>query len=156
MQNCVQTLNKRMLFAAKAAGLIALRFNRRKCGRYNSRGGNLISKVCHKILIFGYAALAILYFYASINNAYENIYGNRTIGAIILLTYFSIMVTGLIKRSVVFSLVSILNFILGTVFFVWLVSVGLPQISIPLLIYTFLGILGIIISAMSFRFRNAL
>ncbi len=28
-------LNKHMLFAAKAAGLLTLRFSHRKCGRYN-------------------------------------------------------------------------------------------------------------------------
>lgn len=117
---------------------------------------SVISKICYKILIFGYAALAILYLYASINNAYENFYGNRTVGAIIMLAYFSIMVIGLIKRSAVFSLISILNFTLGTVFFVWLVSARFPEIGMPLLVYIFLGILGIIISITSLRFRNAL
>lgn len=114
----------------------------------------MISKICYKVLIFGYSALAILYLYASINNAYENFNGNRTIGAILILAYFSIMVIGLITHSVVFSLISTLNFTLGTVFFACLVSARSSEIDTQLLVYIFLGVLGIIISMTSLKFKN--
>lgn len=117
---------------------------------------SMISKICCKILIFGYSALAILYLYASINNAYGNFNGNRTIGAILMLAYFSIMVIGLIRRSAVFSLISTLNFTLGTVFFVCLVSARSTEIDTQLLVYIFLGVLGIIISITALTFKNAL
>jgi len=109
------------------------------------------SQLSSKILVLGYFFLASLYLYASINNAIDNLTSNRTIGAIILLSYSIFMLIGLIKNQRIFGIISFINFLILFVFLVYFIILGLPTINTFLALMLMLSTFGLFLSLNSLK-----
>jgi len=78
------------------------------------------------------------------------------IGTLILLTYFFSITVGLFKRPQIFSLISALNFLLGSLLFSSFAFAALPEINEKLMLLVLLGVLGLYISMRSYKYNDAL
>jgi len=123
---------------------------------FNKTMIQLINRISWKILVVGYIFLTMLYLHSFANYAIENFGGNRMIGTLILLTYFFSITVGLFKRPQIFSLISALNFLLGSLLFSSFAFAALPEINEKLMLLVLLGVLGLYISMRSYKYNDAL
>lgn len=103
-------------------------------------------QLSNKFLVLFYCILTCVYLVASIYKGLDNLTGNRTIGAILAFVYFTTLSFGLIKKPRIFSVISLFNFVIGSLFIVVVIFAGLPSFNLLLLAYLLLGILGVYLS----------
>ena len=106
----------------------------------------------NKILIIIYGILTCIYLFGSIKQVIDNSTGNRTVGAILMFAYFSIILLGLFKKSHISSAISLFNFGVGSLFIMIIILIKLPILSLELLGLLLFGFLG---SYMSFNSMKA-
>ena len=99
-----------------------------------------------KVLLFGYAFLVILYLVATVNNSIHNFYSNRTLGAFSVLIFSIIMLVGLIKSPKIFTICSVINFIVGVIIIGYLNIFVFPKFNVVLLAVFGVGVLGCLVS----------
>ena len=105
----------------------------------------------NKILISVYCLLACWFLFASINNAVENLAGNRTLGASLALGYCIFMTMGLVNARRAFAVISSLSFFAGCLLVGYFIFLGLPNVNGSLVVVLFGGIAGLVLSLNSTR-----
>ena len=110
-----------------------------------------------------YAALVLGYFLFSgvwllilTNNAVSNLTGNRTILALSVFLYLAIMCYGLLKWRRMFSKISALNFLVGSIIAGLMLLSIFPTANVFILIAFILGLIGLALSLKSARITNKL
>jgi len=98
------------------------------------------------LLLSMYAFMAIVWLVISVNNASQNITGNRTIGAGIFCVYLTLMSLGIRYFPRVFSVISTLNFMAGLGVVGWLTAFGWPDYNWFLLLVLVGGLAGLLLS----------
>ncbi|RJG36727.1 hypothetical protein D1Z90_20280 [Motilimonas pumila] len=113
-------------------------------------------QLSNKILISFYCILTCVYLFTSVDKGFENLTGNRAIGAICAFVYFATILFGLFRKPRIFSAISLFNFIIGSLFIVVVIFSGLPEFSMPLFLYLCFGVLGGYLSLNSLNARKGI
>ncbi len=93
------------------------------------------------IILIAYVALALLCLTILLNNAFINLTGNRSIGALFGFVYVVFILIGIYYQKKIFYLISIFNFLLGTCLIAFLGGMALID---PYKLYVWLLLFGVV------------
>jgi len=109
-----------------------------------------------KILLFGYSCLALIFLYFSILNGIKDFGGNRSLGAMVILAFALVVLFGLVKLPKYFTIISALNFLVGSCIVGYINVLVLPDFKVSLLVTFGLGVIGLAISINAYRVARGL